>query len=77
MKAAHPQARDHSWAQVDGAPTGWQQRGVSQDGEPAVTAAEAVRHSLIESGVGELRAGVVRCCGGVRRGAGGLVRGHG
>lgn len=76
IKALHPNARHHCWAQVVGKPFDVHACGSSDDGEPGGTAGRPMLAVLTGKPAGYLMVMVVRYFGGIKLGTGGLVRAY-
>lgn len=77
LKVEYPDARHHCWAYLIGDPAQPQTQAYSDDGEPGGTAGKPMLNVLVQRGLGDVCAIVVRYFGGVKLGAGGLVRAYG
>lgn len=75
-RTAHPGANHICTAYVLGNPQQAQAAGYSDDGEPGGTAGRPMLNLLIQHGVGDVFALVVRYFGGVKLGTGGLARAY-
>lgn len=76
IRALHPNARHHCWAQVVGKPFDVHACGSSDDGEPGGTAGRPMLAVLTGKPSGYLMVMVVRYFGGIKLGTGGLVRAY-
>lgn len=76
IKALHPNARHHCWAQVVGKPFDVHACGSSDDGEPGGTAGRPMLAVLTGKPAGYIMVMVVRYFGGIKLGTGGLVRAY-
>ncbi|MCM2678070.1 YigZ family protein [Echinimonas agarilytica] len=76
IKALHPHARHHCWAQIVDTPFDVHASGSSDDGEPSGTAGRPMLAVLTGKPAGFLMVMVVRYFGGVKLGTGGLVRAY-
>ena len=76
IRALHPNARHHCWAQVVGEPFDVHACGASDDGEPGGTAGRPMLAVLTGKPVGFVMVMVVRYFGGIKLGTGGLVRAY-
>lgn len=76
IRALHPNARHHCWAQVVGKPFDVHACGSNDDGEPGGTAGRPMLAVLTGKPAGYLMVMVVRYFGGIKLGTGGLVRAY-